>query len=572
MSTANPPAASPRLPENRLATWLALALAVAVLCAYAFVVRCDFVEFDDNSHVYQNPLVVHGLTWTGVRDAFAHSQASLWIPLTWISFMADVSVFGLNPGAMHGVNLVLHVAATLALFFLLRRATGRIWPSAFVAAVFGLHPVNVESVAWITERKNVLSILFCFLSLYAYVRYVEKPRPLFYVAAWLGAAFSLLAKPMAVTLPFALLLFDHWPLARWGRVPWRRLLLEKIPFLLLSMGVCWAALQAPSERESIVNTETLTIAARLSNAVTSYVAYLGLIFFPGDLAVFYPHPIDAQPVLAAFAIVLLLGISTLALLWLKTRPYVFVGWCWFLGVLVPVLGLVQIGSQARADRFIYLPQIGILCAFTWLVIDLWPKAQRRVLALSAATVLAACALLTARQTGWWVDTVTLFERTVAVTSRNACAHTNAGMAHAKIGDYARAIPHYQASLRICPDQSAIWIQLGAALNRIGEQAPANECFRNALRIDPKDTTARYNLATGLIKTGAAEEAIPHFETLIQAEPDIARARYHYARALQTKGRSGEALEQLRVAAQLAPSDDEIQTALRTLSTPKVGVR
>ncbi len=563
---------APRLSENRIATYIALALAAAVFCVYALAVRCDFIAFDDNSHVYENPLVVHGLSWSGVRDAFTHCQASLWIPLTWISFMLDVSLFGMNPGAMHGVNLALHAAATVALFFLLRRATGSLWASAFVAALFGLHPINVESVAWIAERKNVLSTLFCFIALYAYVRYAEKPRAAFYLAAWFFAALSLLAKPMAVTLPFALLLFEHWPLARWGRVPWRRLVAEKIPFAVLSAGACWMAMHAPHERAAFVTAETLPAAARVSNALVSYAAYLGSMFWPRGLGVFYPHPVDAQPVLAGAAAVLLLGISALAVVWWKKRPYLLAGWCWFLGVLVPVLGLVQIGSQARADRFTYLPQLGIFCAVTWLVKDLWPAAQRRALAGAAVCVLAACALLTASQVGWWMDTVTLFERTVAVTRDNACAHTNAGLAHARLGDYAAAIPHYQASLRISPDQSAVWNQFGAALNRLGKQADANECFRHVLLLDADDATARYNLATGLEKTGATDEAIVHFEQLVRAMPDFARAHYHLALSLQSKGRTDDARRHLREAARLVPEDQEIQEALRQFDAPALSSR
>jgi len=557
----------PRLSEKRIATYIALALAAAVLCAYALVVRCDFIAFDDNSHVYENPLVIHGLSWAGARDAFTHCQASLWIPLTWISFMADVSLFGLNPGAMHAVNLALHAACTVALFFLLRRATGSMWASAFVAALFGLHPINVESVAWIAERKNVLSTFLCFLSLHAYVRYAEKPRALFYLAAWSAAALSLLAKPMAVTLPFALLLLDHWPLARWGRVPWRRLVVEKIPFLLLSAGACWMAMHAPEDRAALVSAETLPPAARLSNALVSYVAYLGTMLWPRGLAVFYPHPVDAQPLLAAAAAALLVGVSALAVLWSKKRPYLLAGWCWYLGVLVPVLGLVQIGSQARADRFTYLPQLGIFCAVTWLVKELWPAARWRSLATTAVLVLAACALLTARQIGWWMDTVTLFERTASVTTENACAHTNAGLARSRLGDYAGAIPHYQASLRITPDQAAVWNQFGAALTRLGRQADANECFRNVLRIDAADATARYNLATGLERTGATDEAIAHFEELLRAMPDFARAHYHLALTLQTKGRTEEARGHLREATRLRPGDQEFVEALRQFDAP-----
>ncbi len=574
---------APRLSENRLAAYLALALAAAVLCAYALVVRCDFIAFDDNSHVYENPLVLGGLSWAGVRDAFTHFHASLWIPLTWISFMADVSLFGLNPGAMHAMNLALHIASTLVLFATLRRATGSLWASAFVAALFGLHPLNVESVAWIAERKNVLSTFLCLVAVHAYVRYAEKPRALFYLAAVLSAALSLLAKPMAVTLPFALLLLDHWPLRRWGRVAWTRLAAEKIPFLLLALGACYMAMHAPAERGALVTTDTLPLAARVSNALITYVTYIGTMLWPSGLAVYYPHPIDVQPVLAGAAALVLVAVSALAVVWWKKRPYLLAGWCWYLGVLVPVLGLVQVGSQARADRFTYLPQIGIFCAFTWLVKDLWPASQRRALAVCASLALAACALLTAQNVAPWMDSVSLFEHAAAVTQNNACAHTNAGLARARLGDeafrrldhagklreYTAAIAHYQASLRITPDQPAIWNQLGAALTRIGRQSDANEAFRTVLQLDFKDITARYNLATGLAKTGATDDAIAQFEQVIGFMPDFARAHYHLALALQVKGRTADALQHLREAARLVPEDAEIKAALRQLDTPQL---
>ena len=557
---------APRLSENRLAAYVALALAAAVLCAYALVVRCDFIAFDDNSHVYENPLVLHGLSWAGARDAFTHFQASLWIPLTWISFMADISLFGLNPGAMHAMNLALHIASTLVLFATLRRATGSLWASAFVAALFGLHPINVESVAWVAERKNVLSTFLCLLALHAYVRYAEKHRAIFYAAAWLCAALSLLAKPMIVTLPFALLLFDHWPLRRWGRVPWTRLVLEKIPFALLSAGACWMAMHAPAERGALVTTATLPLVARVSNALVSYVAYLGTMLWPGGLAVYYPHPIDPQPVLAGAAAALLLAVSTLAAVWWKKRPYLLAGWCWYLGVLVPVIGLVQIGSQARADRFTYLPQLGIFCALTWLVADLWPAAQRRALPVFASLAIAACALLTASNVTPWMDSLALFEHAARVTRGNACAHTNAGLARLRLGDYPAAITHFQASLRITPDQPAVWNQFGAALTRLGKQPEANECFRTVLQLDATDLTARYNLATGLEKTGAPDEAIAQFRQILRAMPDFARAHYHLALTLQTQGRADEARTHLREAARLVPADQEIAAALLRLDT------
>ena len=265
------------------------------------------------------------------------------------------------------------------------------------------------------------------------------------------------------------------------------------------------------------------------------------------------------------------------MVWWKKRPYLLAGWCWYLGVLVPVLGLVQVGSQARADRFTYLPQIGIFCAFTWLVKDLWPAAQRRALAVCASLALAACALLTAQDVAPWMDSVSLFEHAAAVTTDNACAHTNAGLARAQLGDeafrrldhagklreYSAAIAHYQASLRITPDQPAIWNQLGAALTRIGRQADANEAFRTVLQLDFQDITARYNLATGLAKTGATDDAIAQFEQVIGFMPDFARAHYHLALALQAKGRTADALDHLRAAARLVPEDAEIKAALAT---------
>ncbi|MCE9610453.1 MAG: tetratricopeptide repeat protein [Chthoniobacter sp.] len=560
------PAARPRLSETRLATYVALALAAAVLCAYALVVRCDFVAFDDNSHVYENPLVLRGLSWAGVRDAF-HFHASLWIPLTWISFMADVSLFGLHPGAMHAVNLAFHAASTVVLFSLLHRATGHLWASAFVAALFGLHPINVESVAWVAERKNVLSTFFCLAALLAYVRYAERWRATFYLAAVLCAALSLLAKPMAVTLPFALLLLDHWPLNRWGHVPWRRLLVEKIPFVLLAAGACWMAMHAPQERGALVTTATLPLAARVSNALISYVAYLGTMLWPGGLAVYYPHPIDPQPLLAAAAAALLLAISALAVIWWKKHPYLLAGWCWYLGVLVPVLGLVQVGSQARADRFTYLPQLGLFCALTWLVAELWPAAHRKALATGAVLALTACALLTARNIAPWMDSLALFEHTARVTRGNACAHTNAGLARSRRGDYPAAIAHFQASLRITPDQPAIWNEFGASLTHIGKQADANACFRTALQLDATDLTARYNLATGLCKTGATDEAIAEFRQILHVLPDFARAHFHLGLSLQTQGRTDEARKHLREAARLAPTDQEIIAALRVAEAP-----
>ncbi len=555
---------SSRLPGGRVVAYITIGLIVAVVCAYALVVRADFIDFDDNSHVFDNPLVLDGLSWRAVGDAFTKFHASLWVPLTWISFMADISLFGLNPGAMHAVNLAWHTASTVLLFLTLRRMTGSLWASAFVAGLFGLHPLNVESVAWIAERKNVLNTFFWFTTLAAYTRYAEKPRVSWYLVTLVATALALLTKPMAVTLPCTLLLLDFWPLNRWRTIPWSRLLTEKLPFFALVAGTCWMTLQAPGDH-AVVTAETLPIFSRLSNALVSYVAYLGKLFWPTQLGVFYPHPVDPHLWLAGAAAVLLAAITALALWQWKKRPYLIVGWLWFLGVLVPVLGLVQAGSQARADRFTYVPQLGIFVAATWLVKERWGRQHPRVLSCVAGLVLAACALLTTRQVTYWMDGATLFERTIAVTKENACAYANAGLHRARAGELEKAIPHYQASLRLQPDQAMIWREFGAALLQIDRAKEAVAAFQTGLEYAPEDFSARYQLGVALQSSGAADEAIKHFEEILRDVPNSAGSHLHYALALESKGRREEALAHLQEAARLAPNDPAIAEALRRLA-------
>lgn len=570
--TSTPPEALPERsapPESRLVAYVVIALIVAVLCSYALIGRADFIDYDDNSHVFDNALVKGGLSWHGVVEAFAHPHASLWIPLTWLSFMTDVSLFGLNPGAMHLVNLAWHTASTVLLFFTLRRMTRQLWASAFVAALFGLHPINVESVAWIAERKNVLNAFFWLVSIAAYARFAEKPRPLPYLAALLGAALALLAKPMAVTLPCTLLLLDFWPLERWKNVPWSRLLIEKLPFFLLTAGSCWMTMHAPREN-AVVTTETLSLAGRISNALISYVAYLRTFFLPINLGVFYPHPVNPQPALATLAALFLVVVTLLALRMWKTQPWLIMGWLWFLGVLVPVIGLVQIGSQARADRFSYVPQLGIFIAVTWLVKELWPK-NACALRFVAGPVLVACALLTSNQVSYWLDGATLFEHTIAVTENNACAYANAGMHRARQGEWAKAIAHFQATLRLNAEQPMIWREFGATLLRIDKPKDAIEAFHMALKYDPADFGARYKLAVTLANAGATDEAIGQFQKILEDIPKSAGSHYYLARALESEGRHQEALPHLREAARLAPTQPAIATALKQVESGMTGV-
>ncbi len=559
--------ARPPLPETRVVGYIVLGLIVAIVCTYALVVRADFINFDDNSHVFENPLVKGGLSWHGIMTAVTKSQASLWIPLTWISFMADVSVFGMNPGAMHAVNLAWHVAATVLLFLTVRRMTGRLWASAFVAGLFGLHPLNVESVAWIAERKSVLCTFFWFATIAAYARYAEKPRALPFLAALACAALALLSKPMAVTVPCTLLLLDFWSLARWRSVSWLRLLIEKAPFFLLSIGSSLVAMHS-RRVDAVVTMQTLPLASRVSNALVSYAAYLGKLALPINLGVFYPHPIHPQPLLATLAALLLLAITGAAVATWRTRPYLLAGWLWFLGVLVPVIGLVQVGSQARADRFCYVPEIGIFLAVTWLVADLWSK-NACALRFVAGPVLFACVLLSSWQVMYWQDGVTLFEHTIAVTKNNACALANAGLARAQMGDTATAITHFQASLRIEPDQASTWREFGVALEKVGKPQDGMQAWRTALHYDPTDLQARYRLALALANSGGTDEAISQFQQVLGEVPHSARAHYYLARALDVKGRRDEALTHLRTAVQLAPDHPAIATTLSQLESGPV---
>ena len=529
-----------------------LLLAGAVFAAYVHVLHCDFLPFDDQSHVQENPLLAGGLTWPNLIAAFTHFHASLWVPLTWISFMLDLSLFGMNSGAMHAVNVLLHAANALLLFEFLRRATGRFWESAVVAGLFAVHPLNVESVAWVTERKNVLSMFFALLCLNAHLRYVRERSAPSYLLVLVLFALGLLAKPMLVTLPLLLLLLDVWPLQRFNRISAVRLVIEKAPFLLLSLGCCLMTMRGPQSDGTIVPFSELSMSARLSNAAISYVAYLAQTFWPAGLAALYPHPFEAQPALAGAAAVLLLMISLGAWRLRKTHPFLLIGWLWYLGALVPVLGLIQVGPQARADRFVYLPLIGIFFALVWGLSSLELLRRRaRWVASGAVAIIVALVLVTSRQVQFWTNGATLFEHTLAVTRDNARAYQNAGLARARLGDDAMARAHYRAAARLSPLSAETWNNLGASCARIDyREAEAIECFRHAIALDPKFAEAHYNLGAAQERIGAINQAIEQFGAAIAIRPGFAEAHYRLGKLLEREGKSAEAMEHLRRAAAL----------------------
>lgn len=491
--------------ERRRDVYVCGAFFAVVVAIYSQVFHCEFIDFDDNTHVFGNPVVLGGLQPKAAAWAFTHFIASQWIPLTWLSHMVDVSLFGLDPGWHHLVNVALHGLNACLVLAALRRLTGQFWPSVAVAALFAVHPVNVESVAWVAERKNVLSTTFWLLAMCAYARHVAQPgaRWIWVVAGCM--ALGLMAKPMLVTLPCALLLLDVWPLRRHASHSWRQLVWEKLPLVLLTAATSVSTLAAAKFTGALTSAGSLSLAERLANGMTVYPRYLAHLFWPSKLAVLYPLEPRISPA-AVVASAALLGALTLGGWLLRKRlPHLLCGWLWFLGVLVPVTSVFQVGSQAMADRFSYIPQLGIFWAVVWSLRAL-PRPALRWAPLAATAVVVALSLCTLRQVGLWTDTATLFSHTASVTKDNAIAHALAGMGHKKRGDYPQAIAHYREAARLMPRNAEVRCLLGEALAHAGETDAAIAQLRNAVALDPKDEHARRNLVALLAQNGRMAEA------------------------------------------------------------------
>lgn len=486
-------------------------LAAVIVVLYSGVFRCDFIVWDDPNHVTGNPCVLAGLGFRSIGWAFSHFIAAQWIPLSWVSHMVDVTLFGLDPRWHHLGNVILHAINACLVLAVLHRLTGEFWPSVVVAALFAVHPINVESVAWIAERKNVLSTFFWLLAMGAYARHAAQPRGRWMWAVAACMALGLLAKPMLVTLPFALLLLDVWPLRRVPSESWLRLVGEKAVLFLLSAASCATTLAAAAHEHRLAASSLLPLGQRLANAVTGYVAYLGNLFYPARLAALYPIETTHSPVQVMSSVMLLLLLTAVFIALRKRLPFLLVGWLWFLGILVPVSSVFQVGSQAYADRFAYIPQLGIFWAVVWTARSLpWPAIRWQLAA--AATAIVLLAAVTVNQVEYWTDSVTLFERTLAITPPNGVAQTLAGMGWVRRGDYPRAIAHYREAERLMPQTAEIHSLLAEALTHTGASEQALRELRAAVALDPTDTHARRNLITLLINQGRASEAsklIPH---------------------------------------------------------------
>ncbi len=592
--------------QRRQAILIGVCLAVLIAAVYWPVGHAGFINYDDNKYVTENPHVQGGFTVPAVVWAFTANYAAYWLPLTWLSFALDYEWFGMNAGGYHAVNVLLHAADAVLLFLVLRRMTGATWRSACVAALFGVHPLHVESVAWIAERKDVLSGLFWLLALWEYVRYVERPTRGRYAVTVVWYAMGLMAKPTVITLPFVLLLLDYWPLGRTRWMPsvvghhaplrFGELVREKIPFFALAAVSCVLTTRAQHGGGAISSMERLPVGLRLANAVVSYVRYIEKAVWPSKLAVFYPYRVW-PPSVVFVAGAILVAVSAVVIRRARREPYLAVGWFWFLGTLVPAIGLVQVGGQSMADRYVYLPMIGLTIMLCWSVpshlLERWNR--KAITGVAAAAVLVACAVLSRAQVGYWKDSETLFRHALDVTRDNwlahnhlgttleragkveeaiahfeqavrinpdyAEAHNNLGVALTDQGKVTEAIAHYQQALRLRPDYAEAYNNLGNALAQVGKLSDAIGQYEQALRIKPDFAEAHNDLGIALAQVGRLPEAMSHYEQALRLRPDYADVHYNLGLALANTGRLPEAMSQYEQALRLRPDYADVHCNL-----------
>ena len=589
-----------RAVSKALLAIVCLALLAATFVIYSRTLGYGFVAYDDNRYVYENPTVREGLSAASLAWACKTFYFANWSPLTWISYMTDVQLFGVNPHEMHAVNLALHALTALLLFMALVRMKLQPWRCALVAMLFVVHPLHVQSVAWISDRKDLLSALFAALTLYLYTAYARAPSIARYICVALAFALSLTAKTMAVTLPFVLLLLDFWPLRRFGR----RALFEKIPLIAIAAvaGVLtFLAQRNAATLGSVVTLENLPFVGRIENAIVSYVFYLEKAIWPSGLAVFYPpHPYGLAAVLGSAAI--LLAITVAAVKLVRRCPALLIGWLWYLGMLLPVIGIVQqVGDQVVADRYVYLPMVGLSIAAIWTAAE--AIEQRPLILRAAATLsilwLVALALSAARETAYWADSRTLFEHGLSVTQGNyiladnlgvalekkdgpspesaalfrqailwkpnhAPAHANLGLELMRSGRMEEARAQFVDAIRLDPRSPIAQAGLGVMFAGEGNYDEARRRLEESLRLDPEQASAQNNLCAVLLRFGLAEEAAAHCAEALKVKPDYAMARINLARAFALQSRNAEAEQELNQALQDDPGNRIARQALLDL--------
>jgi protein O-mannosyl-transferase len=568
---------------------IAICLGLFGLVTWAFLpaLQNGFLNYDDQDYVTANDPVHHGLTWAGVKWAFQSTEAANWHPVTWLSHMLDCQWYGFNPWGHHLTSVLLHAINSMLVFLVLRRMTGAVWRSALVAALFGLHPMHVESVAWVAERKDVLSACFAMLTLWAYSRYAEfkiqnsqfKIREwIWFAAALILFALGLMSKPMLVTLPVILLLLDFWPLARFGPAEsggptgqgagsgkvacLGRLLLEKWPFFALAFASSVITVVAQHGVGAVETLEQVSLTSRVANALAAYVAYIQKCFYAGKLAVFYPYQ-EIPAGEALWAGLLLLGVTVVSIRLARSRPYLVVGWFWFLVVLLPVIGLVQVGSQAMADRYSYLPFVGLFLILAWGVFEATPASSlwRLGVSLGCASLLLALFAGTRSQIRFWRDSVTLFAHAVEVTAPNAMALNNLGMGLFETGKADRAAECFQAALDLAPAFAHAHYNLGTTLAFRGRYAEAETRFRAALKSRPGYTDALVSLGSVLAMEGKNEEAEAVLRESVRQRPRDLKLRLNFGNVLAARGKTAEGLAEYYAATRLDPQDAVLRVTL-----------
>jgi len=571
---------------------ICLTLTLVTLAVYFQVHSFGFVDYDDPAYVSQNPHIQTGITLQSVKWAFTSGHAGNWHPLTWLSHILDWQLYGSNPAGHHLTNLFFHIINTLLLFLVLKRMTNAVWQSAFVAALFALHPMHVESVAWVSERKDVLSAFFWLLAMLAYTRYVKKSNLTNYLFTLLVFALGLMAKPMLVTLPFVLLLFDYWPLeriSRFSRQIFYRLVLEKVPFFALSVISSIITFLVQQSGGAISSLAKISIQSRVCNALISYVQYIGKMFWPRHLTFFYPYPVENVSILFTVTSAVLLIAATIFVLRLaKKYPYLFTGWFWYLGTLVPVIGIVKVGGQAMADRYTYITLIGLFIIIAWGFPDLLAKWRYRKVALtsSALLIILAMSICTRFQIHYWQNSRTLFQHALDVTKNNYVAYSGVANSLVLQGRLDEAIQNYSQSIRIAPkyvlariglgdallkdgkiDQAVIECQkalqiksdepdglniLGIALSQQGKLDEAVKCFTLSLQIRPDFANTHDNMGHVMILQGNYDEAVVHLTESIRLDPGYALPYYHLGQVLVQRGEINEAVTYFEKALQLKP--------------------
>ena len=550
--------------KRRLQVAICLFVVVAIFLVYYQIIHYDFINYDDELYVTENIDVRIGLTTEGIIWAFTTDHAANWHPLTWLSHMLDSELYGLNPMGHHWTNLQIHIANSILLFLFFNWATGALWRSGLVAFLFAVHPLHVESVAWVAERKDILCAFFWIISMWVYTGYVQHQNKKCYIVLIILFALGLMVKPMIVTLPFALLLLDLWPFSRFqsnadtNQIPdkqtFLRMVLEKIPLFILSAISSLITFTVQQHGGTVASIKAIPLKARVANAFVSYLSYIGKMIWPLNLAIFYPQrewPIGKVLISGFF----LVGLSALVVRTWRKYPYLFVGWFWFLGTLVPVIGLVQVGSQAMADRYTYIPLIGLFIIVAWGMWDISAKfpGRKNVVAVFWSVMLIFFMICAWFQVGYWKNGITIFTHALKVTHNNSVAHCELGHVLDRHGKHDEAGIHYLKALQINPNYAEAHNNLGYNLANQGKFKDAVYHYNEALRLDPKYAKALNNLGTVLARQGNFEEAVYHFNQALQADPNYARAYYNLGKIYSNQCKIKEAIGFYRKALSFAPN-------------------